>query len=344
MSIKLGPVLRFHGINNDAWRISILLTTQNETNPPQLTSSMASGEALGVDVVAIKNKVLAGSNWTVWRYDLEVPQTNNPQSINYSIQNFGGYSFTVPASESLPNCAYVSCNGFSDPKLMKKVSDHFERWRDLNSNHDKTPYHLLIMGGDQVYSDSMWQELPSLNAWSEKSNRFKLSFTAKMQQEVDDFFFKLYLKRWSQVDMSQAFSSIPTLMMWDDHDIFDGWGSYPKDQHESDVYQNIFRIAREYFSIFQLHGAQPPDGYFPGQTAFNAGYSAGKLGVLALDMRSERTLNQVISPASWNSVYGWLDSIPPGQFDHLFVMSSIPVVHADFDALESMLGIFPGQQ
>lgn len=69
-----------------------------------------------------------------------------------------------------------------------------------------------------------------------------------------------------------------------------------------------------------------------------------KLGILALDLRSERTQNQVVSSKSWDAIYSWLDSNENGQLAHLFVLSSIPVVHADFNTLESILGMIPGQQ
>jgi hypothetical protein len=45
------------------------------------------------------------------------------------------------------------------------------------------------------------------------------------------------------------------LMMWDDHDIFDGWGSYPEEQQNSPVYRDIWEQAREHFRLFQLQAA-----------------------------------------------------------------------------------------
>jgi len=340
--IKLGPILRFHGVDNNQWKVSALLVVENEAITPTVT--YGSTKITAPPTVIGQRKFNSTCQWQISRHNMSITLTTAPQQISYDV-NGTAYSFSIPARDSLPRCSYASCNGFSDPKLMKKVSNHNERWDDLNEQHTGVPYHIFMMGGDQVYSDSMWHELPSLREWSEADNRFDLPFTPQMQQEVGDFFYQLYVKRWSQTRISQVLASIPTLMMWDDHDILDGWGSYPDEQHNCKVYQGLFKQAKECFSIYQLHGASVPDGILPGQTAYNGGYTAGRLGILALDLRSERTQDQVVSSKSWNAIYEWLDNgIIKGQFDHLFVMSSIPVVHADFNSLETMLGILPGQQ
>ncbi|HPE71554.1 MAG TPA: hypothetical protein PK018_05160 [Candidatus Competibacter sp.] len=39
-------------------------------------------------------------------------------------------------------------------------------------------------------------------------------------------------------------ASIPSIAMWDDHDIFDGWGSYDEERQNCPVYQGIYPIAR----------------------------------------------------------------------------------------------------
>jgi hypothetical protein len=132
--------------------------------------------------------------------------------------------------------------------------------------------------------------------------------------------------------------------MWDDHDIFDGWGSYPVKQHECEVYQGIYKVARDCFRVFQLQSsdALPAAGLLPGQPAFNYAQQVGSYGILALDLRSERTCERVMSDASWMAAYAWLDQLQ--GCSHLLVMSSIPVVHPEFATLENLLRVLPGQQ
>ena len=50
--------------------------------------------------------------------------------------------------------------------------DHYARkdptylWRDLLQVHATFPIHVLVGGGDQVYSDPVWQESTKLQEWS----------------------------------------------------------------------------------------------------------------------------------------------------------------------------------
>jgi hypothetical protein len=77
------------------------------------------------------------------------------------------------------------------------------------------------------------------------------------------------------------FASVPTLMMWDDHDIFDGWGSYSPERQQSEVFQGIFNIAREYFYLFQRQGVESEYCIAP-KHGFTVGHRIGSIGLLVL--------------------------------------------------------------
>ena len=80
-------------------------------------------------------------------------------------------------------------------------------------------------------------------------------FTEGHQAAVEEFYFDLYLQRWTQVEPSALLAQVPSLMMWDDHDILDGVGSYPEAQQRSPVFRGIWEQAREHFRLFQLQAA-----------------------------------------------------------------------------------------
>lgn len=42
-------------------------------------------------------------------------------------------------------------------------------------------------------------------------------------------------------------------MTWDDHDIFDGWGSYPDTIQNCPVFQGCFHAAKRFYLLFQQH-------------------------------------------------------------------------------------------
>jgi hypothetical protein len=358
--IKLGPILKFLGCQDDTWGVSALVVTAVGDTTPILE---VSGQP---KPLAVKLRELPHSNSCVWRFDFAIAQTAVAQRVQYSLDG-AVHFFEVPPKSGRPAMAYVSCNGFSDPKLMKQVDEQNALWARMGRLHEAQdkirgrqfgPWSLLLMGGDQVYSDMIWHAIPELSAWCDLpwKQREVQPFTDGMRARVEDFFENLYLTRWAQPEVAAIMASIPTVMMWDDHDIMDGWGSYPWEQHSCPVYQGLFAIARDYFKLFQLQATNAlPPATLPAQTAFNKAFRMGSMGLLALDMRSERqphkpagpqdadhTPDQVMSEQSWNAVYKWLDA--QNAMSHLLVMSSIPVVHPSFGLLEKMLGFLPGQQ
>ncbi len=343
------PVLRFAGCHDGKWRVSVLeLVKEEDRNKISCPEEV---RCRGPEVL------LRHSGKVLHRYLLEVRQEDNTKKIDAKFQT-GKISLYVPPQGSAPRMAYASCNGFSDPKLMKGVAAANERWVHMQGQHNENPYHLLLMGGDQVYADQIWEErtVPSLTDWLQKSeeDRIAAPFDQTMADEVDEFYFDLYRKRWAQNEVAAVISGIPTLMMWDDHDIFDGWGSYDEAMQQSAVYQGIYAIARKYFMAFQLHLAPDhdvqDDAYLCPETANLSQYhQIANTGILILDLRSERTADQVIAPESWNCLYEALyarleESARTGDMVHLLVMSSIPVVHPDFSMLESALRFVPGRQ
>jgi len=149
----------------------------------------------------------------------------------------------------------------------------------------------------------------------------------------------LYVNSWKAPNMAKALASIPSIMMWDDHDIFDGWGSYSNDLLNGQLYQGIFKVAEKFYCAFQL-GCTPKKlpattmkGNHRGKTQI---YMLGNTGVLAIDLRTERSITQVMH----NDTYACLDNFfaeyKPG-LDHLIVISSIPAIYNDFSRLELLI-------
>jgi len=349
MTIKLGPILNFRGSEGGAWKVSILVATDSSSVPA--ISVSGNGESRSVTAHELARFKAARDDITLWRYDCNVPQEATERTVRYGLEG-GEWAFAVPAKDANPRAIYASCNGFSSLKLLKGTKVPNALWKEVNRAHEKASFHLLLMGGDQVYFDSMWEELSTLGNWVAlpADERIKRTPSAAMKRQITEYYRSLYLRRWSQKEVAQAFATIPTLMIWDDHDILDGWGSYPTELQECAVYKEIFPNARESFALYQQQ-SRPTESHplaIAAQDCFSFGCRIGSTAILAPDMRSERTLTQVLSPKSWKAIFDWLDALPnaamPGGVKHLFLMSSIPVVHPDFAMLENALGIFPGYQ
>ena len=356
MAWSLGPILQFRGVDSRGlWCVSVMMVGALAEAAPAARCDNPSAQIAAARLIA--QVPLSQPTRSVWRVDLAVPL--NAGRVHGTVSGLA-FSFYVPVPGESPRMAYGSCNGFSDPKLMKHVDRANDRWLHMAGLHEQSPYHLLLLGGDQVYSDEMWKTVPELTAWLklDKAARLSAPFSRSMRRQVDALFARIYVERWAQPEVAAMMARLPSVMMWDDHEIIDGWGSYPAEQHSCPVYQGIFQVARRYFRIFQwqcgdneVHPAAIPD-----QDSFSLGFAGlGEMVLLVPDLRSERQPalpdpitgkqlpERILSPASWEAIYRWMSTRGSGH-RHLLLMSSIPVAYLDLSAIEKLLDTLPGQQ
>lgn len=343
MKIILGPVLSLRTSSEDSWTVSALFVVQGSFPNPTVNES---GQETSPVTLLLSRK-----NHDIYRFDMKIKLGITVKEIEYGVGQ-EKWQFSVPAKSTQAQMAFASCNGFSSAKEIKNVSDKNALWRRLLNNHQQTPYNILLMGGDQVYADEIWEKCSAIKKWVElpRDVRRKRNFTVQMKGQVDQFYFDLYLERWKQAPTNQALAAIPTLMMWDDHDIFDGWGSYSDEDQTCPVYQGIFSIAKKYFSLFQQQLKDDGTEQHPSYTTtnnFSTCLDVGNQLILALDARTERSQKQVLSESSWEKIWDILDTktaAPSKQFKHLFVIAPVPIVHADFGKIERIMNWLPGEQ
>lgn len=344
-TLMLGPLL---GLESET-----LYTVCFATNPSvqQATVLFTLG---GQTLTAAAQCLMTTANWALWRAELTVNAGLSAQACAYNIQvNGAGASsqqgqsqwvFEVPGNSQAPRLAYASCNGFSDPKLMKNTAEPFALWKKLLNDHAQAPIHLLLMGGDQVYADSLWGSVPLLKRWSAlpKDQKCALKPASKELAALQSAYVNLYLERWNEPSTAQALATIPSLMMWDDHDIVDGWGSYSDDLQQSPVMQAAFQAANTAFQLFQLRGRSTNTTLLAPQAAHHSALLRFRgLNILALDNRSDRRLNRIMSETHWQTVINTLNTLTNGD---LLVMSGVPVVYRDFSFVEQTLDTLPGDQ
>ena len=370
MNKHLGPILGFRGIDStNAWCVSALVVVDS-ADAPKLNFTVG-----GTTAPATPTVLHTFEGRKVIRFDMAIPITDKARAVAYTIGSEEN-KFHVPANGMPTELAYCSCNGFSTPAAWQKYQgstneQRFERWLHLlnrhqskdelskraRENHKAAPVQLLLMGGDQIYGDQIFLlDKTAINDWAHGWHLFtdkkKQPFTAAMKQEAERFYFNAYLKQWSNPYVRDALASIPTLMMWDDHDIFDGWGSHPEAMQACKVYQGIYRAARDCFQIFQRQTA--PGGTAPGQlpkqNGFTWAFRLGSLALIAPDLRSERGGIQIASESTWDAINSWLREqrtvTPqnPKAPTHLLFLSSIPVIYPSLRGAEGLLAAIPGQQ
>ncbi len=209
------------------------------------------------------------------------------------------------------------------------------------------PSRCSSWGGDQLYADELWESrrAPSIAAWSEldRKQRIKRAAGPRLHGQLDRFYEDLYLRHWNQEEMSLMMASIPSIMMWDDHDIFDGWGSYPRDLQTCPVYKAVFGAARKYFELFQIRSNANTALLNGGSGHYSFGIRFRGYGILGLDNRSNRTDKVVMNAQNWSDVKNWL-SANSGRHRTLLVLSAVPVVYRDFGRSETILELTPWEE
>jgi hypothetical protein len=149
-----------------------------------------------------------------------------------------------------------------------------------------------------------------------------------------------------------ANSQIPMVNIWDDHDIMDGFGSYPDSTMECPVFAGVGAVAFKYYMLFQ-HQTVPDEteadepswllgarrGPYIHQLSRSVFMSMGPQVIfLGLDCRTERQRDEILDEDSWERVFDRLErDVVKGQTKHLLVQLGIPIAYPRLNFLENIL-------
>ncbi|HEX8337925.1 MAG TPA: hypothetical protein VF621_14410, partial [Pyrinomonadaceae bacterium] len=189
MSLEMGPVLGFRGQYNGDWHVCALVVTKGEAAPAlEWTAAGAGGGPADGGRVEGGAPLKSLDGHSVWRFAWAVAQADGAErTVTYTVAG-ATHSFVVPAKERSREftlrVAYASCNGFSSVKDMKGVRDQDAMWGVLLRQHaepvhwegmpdKRRAYHLLVLGGDQLYSDEIWGQLKTLRDWNDLPDKNK---------------------------------------------------------------------------------------------------------------------------------------------------------------------------
>jgi hypothetical protein len=231
-----------------------------------------------------------------------------------------------------PRVAFVSCNGAS---AFKPETARYVVWKKLKERIDAGEVDLVLHGGDQVYADgikSMFESDPAHTAVKPTDAARVAALTA--------FYRQLYTKTWGVPEVAAVLGSVPNVMTWDDHDIYDGYGSHDHDGDGPE--QALFAAARQAYHEFQVsHGPGPLDAASSTMTA----WTHEKVGFLLLDTRTNRrwTESRVLGDTQIQVAKDWAAKNAK-DLKRLYVVSSIPLVHAQVAAVLALLKVSPGTE
>jgi hypothetical protein len=217
---------------------------------------------------------------------------------------------------------------------------------------------VLLLIGDQVYAD---EAPPALREFI----RSRRDVTEPPHEEVLDFeeYAELYRLAWTEDPAVRwLLSTVPTLMIFDDHDIRDDWntsyawrqqmaalpwwrrrivsglGAYwiyqhlgnlgPAERHADALYGAIRAAGDEHGHDFDCgkildEFADRGDGH-PESARWSYAQDFGRTRLIALDSRSARVLEPDRRAMLDDTEHAWFEARCMGGVDHLLIASSLP--------------------
>lgn len=293
--------------------------------------------------------------YTFWRFSLEIELASREARVAYRINKGPAIGFWVPARGQSMHIMFHSCNGFSLSVDSDTFSGPDPLWRDVLNRHQARPFHVMIGGGDQVYNDAAMRDTELFKEWLQTKNpqsKHEADFSPEMQTELELFYLHRYAMWFSQGLFGMANSQIPMVNIWDDHDIIDGYGSYPHHFQSTRVFTGLGAVAFKYYMLFQhqsvsaetekeepswLLGKSP--GPYINERSRSLFMSLGRhVALLGLDCRTERMRDEILSQETYDAVFDRCRAeLVKGETKHLIVLLGVPIAYPRLNFLENIL-------
>lgn len=219
--------------------------------------------------------------------------------------------------------------------------------------HDRWPDALMLLG-DQVYADEL-----SPDMLRRVGARHDLAEPPGPQVHDFEEYTWLYSQSWSEPDVRWLLSTVPTSMVFDDHDVHDDWNtsqSWRADVEASDWWEERIVGALMSYWIYQHLGNLSPaqlsrNGMYaevraysgdaePVLRAFASGADEeadggegvqwsyrrdfGSVRLLVIDSRCGRVLTSDRREMVSDPEFTWIEEQTVGDYDHLLVGTSLP--------------------
>lgn len=229
--------------------------------------------------------------------------------------------------------------------MEREGSERNAMWTRLRENYQTSPFALLLHGGDQVYADEITLGHELSHDWPDRrpSDPSPLAL-ADLRHHLREGFLARYAAIYAAPELAWLAARVPSLMQWDDHDICDGWGSLHRRFTDSKVGQTLFSVARESFLVFQQASREDDlPSRFADPSGRHLGWNIGapSLRILAPDLRSERTRNQIMGSGGWAMMEAEASCETEG---HTLLMSSVPLLGPRLSLLETLMVAIPRMQ
>ncbi len=267
---------------------------------------------------ALFGKPDRSNRWEIGRQQTHSFKTLKPDSETVT---FGLYSCHMP---------YTKQFGITNLHMWSQL---YQELKDAESD-------FAIGMGDQVYTDGV--KYLNIWTWLRHAKQNLRSIKASAQVELMCSWYRdVYRGYWGPLALRQVLRSFPNYMIWDDHEIMDGWGSYTDKElsqtldtlweweHKGrnvTLAKRMFRAARQVYHEYQ-HSHNPPTPKNQWDYSFRHSHCA----FYVLDMRGQRNYNRdrsrILGEPQEKRLYQWLESDDVAEAEVVFIVTPVPMVH-----------------
>jgi phosphodiesterase/alkaline phosphatase D-like protein len=221
------------------------------------------------------------------------------------------------------NVVAVSCNFTikrGDTNLWADLRDRYVRQEEID---------LFLHLGDQIYGDHAFHDALEILAGKPPAAK-----DPKREERILELYRRLYRLAWNDPATQEVLASVPNLMIWDDHEIRDDWGSFDSDNDPQSAEYYVGTLARRVFREYQRQlwddfdpEAEPTSGFEHHCHAW------GPIGVLFVDQRGGRSFQRdaarpYLGTTQWKAIK---EALAPGgrlsSVRALLVVTSVPLAY-----------------
>ena len=222
-------------------------------------------------------------------------------------------------------------------------------WKHFFSVLEEQNAEFVIGGGDQVYVDTTETDIWN---WLKKIKRDLLKETnPKILEIMLSWYQDVYRGYWGFPDVLRVLRSFPNYMIWDDHEIMDGWGSRTRSElsdeldtwYEWENKKNNLMLADPMFEASKIVYEQFQHSHNPTTAAgvFDFPLTQKHSEFYFMDMRGQREFDlarlkkkrdgkkatdRILGKQQLARLMDWLKRIS-AKTKIMYIVSPVPVVH-----------------
>ena len=261
----------------------------------------------------------ASSDWTgVLEFRLDEPCPDQPFVVTVGERELHGRLPPAQGSATALTFGFGSCNrpfevGAGGAIHHTRAARMYEAVAD---SLGAIGARFMLLAGDQIYSD----ELSSISIRDELPGDEQHPPDRELAVEAYRRISRGYLGQRSFVRLREA---LPTACIWDDHDIFDNWGSRLE---KTPLDRLLFDAAAQVYGEYQ-HGRNP--GPASSSPPYYFSFRWGNVGFSVLDVRGARDYpaGELLGAEQWSAFREYLSGAATDGISTLCVVSSIPIAH-----------------